>query len=81
MNAGNGYAINIQREQRKNELYTLYTVQELVEHCLDEEIEIERLNNIIDKLKKNKKIKKHNNEKILPPPFEYRGCFTNKKIG
>ena len=43
--------------------------------------EIERLNNIINKLKKNKRIREHNSGKIMPPPFEYRGYFTNKKIG
>ena len=67
MNAGYGYAIIIQREQRKNELYTLYTVQELVEHCLDEENEIEvlkdRINEAIEYIEKYQEtLKEHNGD-------------------
>lgn len=73
------YLLKLEEEllltKSKAQVITLY---------LDALEEIKRLNNIINKLKKNKRIKEHNNEKtlpILPPPFEYRGCFTNKKIG
>ena len=41
---------NNQKEQRINELKTLYTLDELINHCYEEEQEVERLNNIINKI-------------------------------
>lgn len=49
MNRGNTYfEINLQKQQRLNELRTLYTIDELINHCYDKEQKLERIKEIID---------------------------------
>ena len=49
MNRGNTYfEINLQKQQMLNELRTLYTIDELIKHCYDEEQKLERIKEIID---------------------------------
>ena len=49
MNVGNTYfEINLQKQKRLDELKTLFTIDELINHCYEKEQKLERIKEIID---------------------------------